>query len=77
LPPASTSVDVLDRLEASGRLPSGSTVKFRPIIGFRNRVVHLYDRIDPEIVYRTLVEDRADLRTLLDLLLRAVDDGLD
>lgn len=66
-----TSVDVLERLEEAGALPSGSTARYRAVIGFRNRVVHLYDRIDPEIVYRVLTEDRSDLTELLDLLLRA------
>ena len=36
-------------------------------------MVHLYDRIDPEIVYHTLVDDRDDLRALLDLLLTAAE----
>lgn len=39
-----------------------------PIIGFRNRVVHLYDRVDPQIVFRILREQRGDLRDLLRLL---------
>lgn len=43
--------------------------EYRPITGFRNRVVHLYDRIDPAIVYRIVTEDRPDLSSLLQLLL--------
>jgi uncharacterized protein YutE (UPF0331/DUF86 family) len=66
-----TSLEVLERLEAAGALPPRSSVRFRPLIGFRNRVVHLYDRIDPEIVYRVLTEDRRDLTELLALLLAA------
>lgn len=69
LPAPRTSLDVLDRLEESGELPKGSAARFRPIVGFRNRVVHLYDRIDAEIVYRVLTEDRGDLADLLALLL--------
>ncbi|MFY9345392.1 MAG: DUF86 domain-containing protein [Planctomycetota bacterium] len=67
-----TSFEVLERLEADGRLPAGSAKRFAPILGFRNRVVHLYDRIDPEIVYRVVRERRGDLLTLLELLL-AID----
>lgn len=66
-----SSLDVLDILEEAGAIPPGSAVRFRPIVGFRNRVVHLYDRIDPEIVYRIVREERDDLRALLDLLLKA------
>ncbi len=57
-----TSLDILSTLEESGHLPEGSSLRFRPIIGFRNRVVHLYDRIDEEIVYRVLTEERGDLQ---------------
>lgn len=73
LPTPRTSLDVLESLEESGLLPVGSALRFRPVIGFRNRVVHLYDRVDPEIVYRVVTEDRADLRELLRLLLEAAD----
>ena len=52
-------------------LPAGSAIRFRPVVGFRNRVVHLYDRIDPAIVHRVVIEDRDDLNELLRLLLVA------
>lgn len=66
-----TSREILERLEASGRLPPGSVARFGPIFGFRNRIVHLYDRVDPEIVYRVLREDRGDLAELARLLVEA------
>lgn len=64
-----SSFEILERLEADGRLPAGSVQRFAPIVGFRNRVVHLYDRIDPLIVYRVVSERRGDLVDLLELLL--------
>lgn len=64
-----TSFEILERLEEDQRLPAGSAARFAPIVGFRNRVVHLYDRIDPQIVYRVITERRSDLLDLLDLLL--------
>ena len=67
-----TSLDAIEKLETGGLLPEGSARRFTPIIGFRNRVVHLYDRIDPEIVYRILLEHRADLKDLAALLARAL-----
>jgi len=73
LPAPSTSIDILAKLEESGHLPEGSSVRFRPIVGFRNRVVHLYDRIDERIVYRILTEERGDLAELLELLLDALE----
>ncbi len=74
LPTPRSSAEVLERLEAAGALPAGTSTKYRPVIGFRNRVVHLYAHIDPHIVYRILTEDRADLADLLGLLLDASDD---
>lgn len=67
-----SSVDSLARLESAGYLPPGSADRFTPIFGFRNRVVHLYDRIDPAIVYRILTEERAHLEELARLLLAAL-----
>ena len=68
-----TSVDALDKLEGAGLLPSGSAQRFTPIVGFRNRVVHLYDRVDPEIVYRILTRNRSDLAELARLLVEALE----
>src|SRR5207247_2057830 len=66
--PAS-SREILERLEQAGRLPPGAADRFGPIFGFRNRVVHVYDRIDPKIVFQILTEERADLEELLRLML--------
>ncbi len=73
LPAPRSSIEILSVLEAANQLPAGSTVRFRPIIGFRNLVVHLYDRIDEEIVYRILTEERKDLVDLLELLLNVLE----
>jgi uncharacterized protein YutE (UPF0331/DUF86 family) len=77
LPAPRSSADVLESLEAAGALPAGSAIRYRPVVGFRNRVVHLYDRIDPAIVHRVVTEDRADLADLLDMLLSAQPQGTD
>lgn len=68
-----TSHEVLERLEDAGHLPSGSAKRFAPIVGFRNRVVHLYDRIDEHRVYEILTSHRHDLVELLDMLLAAAE----
>ena len=69
LPAPRTSRDLLVELESAGHLPPGSAARFGPIFGFRNRIVHLYDRVDDAIVYRILREEQNDLKDLLDLLL--------
>lgn len=59
-----SSRDVLVRLEASGALPSGSTEKFGRIFAFRNRIVHLYDRVDDEQVFDVVANHVVDLEEL-------------
>ena len=71
LAPPRTSRAILEIMEENGALPQGSTERFGPIFGFRNRIVHLYDRIDQRIVYRILRERRPDQAELCALLLDA------
>lgn len=67
------SQEVFERLEDARKLPAGTAARCVPIVGFRNRVVHLYDRVDARIVYRVLTEHRRDLAELGDLLLAIPD----
>lgn len=69
LPTPRRSLEVFENLEAAGHLPAGTTSQYAPVIGFRNRVVHLNDRVDDAIVYDILVDHRQDLAKLMDLLL--------
>jgi len=69
LPTPRRSMEVFEHLEEAGHLPAGTAARFAPIVGFRNRVVHLYDRIDEAIVYDILVDHRRDPAELLDRLL--------
>lgn len=69
-----TSHELFERLEEAGRLPPGTATRVAPIVGFRNRVVHLYDRIDEQRVFEIVTTHRADLLDLLDMLLAIVED---
>ncbi|MCA8975381.1 MAG: DUF86 domain-containing protein [Planctomycetes bacterium] len=73
LPPPTTSRDVLTLLEKEGHLAEGSAERYAPLFAFRNRVVHLYDRVDAQRVFEILTLHRKDLATLLDLLLAIPD----
>jgi uncharacterized protein YutE (UPF0331/DUF86 family) len=59
-----TSRDLLERLEAAGHLPAGAAARFGPIFAFRNRIVHLYDRIDDSVVYEIMSRNLGDLQEL-------------
>ena len=69
-----TSHEIFEHLEEAGLLSAGSAARFAPVIGFRNRIVHLYDRIDERRVYDILVHHRQDLAKMLDQLLSVLED---
>lgn len=73
LPTPRTSHEVFERLEEAGALPPDTARRMAPIVGFRNRVVHLYDRIDERRLYEVLTVHRGDLVVLLDLLLASAE----
>ncbi|MEO6593235.1 MAG: HepT-like ribonuclease domain-containing protein [Planctomycetota bacterium] len=73
LRPPDSSRDILQVLEQDGALPAGTTNRFAPLFAFRNRAVHLYDRVDTQRVYEILIGHREHLATLLDLLLAIPD----
>lgn len=75
LPTPRTSHEIFERLEDAGLLPRGAAARFAPIVGFRNRVVHVYDRIDERRVYEILTLHRHDLTELADLLLACLETG--
>jgi len=70
-----TSHELFETLEEAGLLPSGCATRFARIVGFRNRIVHLYDRVDERRVFEILTHHRPDLAELLDLLLAIEESG--
>jgi uncharacterized protein YutE (UPF0331/DUF86 family) len=71
-----TSHEVFEVLEEAGCLPEGSARRCVPIVGFRNRVVHLYDRVDERRVYEVLTQHTRDLAEIMDLLLQSLSDDV-
>lgn len=73
LPPPDSSREVLEILERNAQVPVGTAQRYAPLFAFRNRVVHLYDRIDAGRIYEILRDNRRDLAVLADLLLAIPD----
>jgi uncharacterized protein YutE (UPF0331/DUF86 family) len=67
-----TSQDALDRLERAGHLAAGDAARFGRIFAFRNRIVHLYDRVDDAVVHEVLVRHIGDLEDLARAYLAAL-----
>jgi uncharacterized protein YutE (UPF0331/DUF86 family) len=69
LPTPQHSADVLLALRDAGLLNPAATDNYVRMVGFRNRVVHLYNRIDPAMVYQILQNHLQDIETLRQVLL--------
>lgn len=67
-----TSRDLLDRLERAGKLPPGSAARFGRVFAFRNRIVHLYDRVDEAVVHDVVVKHTQDIEELARLYIAAL-----
>ncbi len=73
LGPSETSQDLLVRLERAGKLHAGEAQRFGKLFAFRNRIVHLYDRVDDAVVISILRHDLGDLEELASRYLAALD----
>ncbi len=67
-----SSQDLLDRLERAGKLPPGGAQRFGKVFAFRNRIVHLYDRVDEAVVFSIVASELGDLEELARLYLAAL-----
>ena len=59
MPSPRTSGDLIRLLEEGGYVRAEDATRYRRMVAFRNRIVHLYNRIDAGIVYQML-HDHAD-----------------
>lgn len=64
--PASTSVEAIERLVALGVLPTPEP--FTEMVRFRNRIVHGYTDINPEMVYLIATTRQEDFRKFRDAI---------
>lgn len=62
--PAPTAFDALSGLEALGVIASAE--RYRPMVQFRNFIVHRYERVDSEVLVDILRHHLADLTAFRD-----------
>jgi uncharacterized protein YutE (UPF0331/DUF86 family) len=53
--------EITSKLEQHGILPPDFAIKFAPSAGFRNRLVHMYAKIDVEKLYYYLINNIEDI----------------
>ena len=73
------NADLILALRDAGLIDAAATENYVRMVAFRNRVVHLYNRIDPEMVSDILQKHTEDLdrlrQILVDTILRHPDPG--
>lgn len=62
--PVPTAADAIDRLAELGILSSAE--RYKPIVKFRNLIVHEYEQIDAQIVYEIITEKLDDFYAFRD-----------
>jgi uncharacterized protein YutE (UPF0331/DUF86 family) len=72
IPTPQHSADLIDALGGAGLISAEKSGNYRKMIQFRNRVVHLYNRIDPSMVRQILEQHLVDLDGLRDALLAII-----
>lgn len=70
-----TSQDLLDKLERAGRLKPGEAAQFGKMFAFRNRIVHLYDRVDEALVFEIVTRHLDDLGALASRYVDAITES--
>jgi uncharacterized protein YutE (UPF0331/DUF86 family) len=72
LPSPQHSADIITALRDAGLIEPKATEDYVRMVAFRNRVVHLYNRVDPAMVYEILQKHAADLDRLQQILVDAI-----
>ncbi|MCX7793995.1 MAG: DUF86 domain-containing protein [Thermodesulfovibrionales bacterium] len=70
-----TNAEIIEVLTEAGYLPKERAETYKKMIGFRNRIVHLYNHIDVEILYDILQHEIKDIKELFELMLNIIEEG--
>lgn len=68
-----SSAEVIEILARNGFIGSHDEERYISMVQFRNRVVHLYNSIDVELLYRILGEEIDDIGRLYRTLLEVIE----
>ena len=66
--PVAEYAAIAQALETRGVLPGTRGSRFRQMAGYRNRLVHFYDQIEPAELYTIVRDHRQDLLAVLEAL---------
>lgn len=63
-----TYADVVTTLADNGIFTKEQAGTYIAMVGFRNRIVHLYDEIDPEMVYKLITQRLDEFREFISVI---------
>lgn len=70
-----TNAEIIEILTEAGHIPKDKTETYIKMSLFRNRIVHLYNHIDTEMLYDILVNEMDDIKDFFKILLRIIEKG--
>ena len=68
-----TNAEIIDILSEAGYIPKNQTEKYKKMSQFRNRIVHLYNHIDTEMLYDILTNELDDIKEFYANLLKIIE----
>src|SRR3972149_3696688 len=67
-----TNAEIIDILNEAGYIPKDQVEKYKKMSQFRNRIVHLYNHIDTEMLYDILMNELDDIKEFYASLLNII-----
>ena len=68
-----TNAEIIDILNEAGYIPKDQVEKYKKMSQFRNRIVHLYNHIDTEMLYDILMNELDDIKEFYASLLNIIE----
>lgn len=69
-----TNAEIIKILSDAGYIPKDKTEIYIDMSKFRNRIVHLYNHIDTEMLYAFLMNELGDIKDFYTGLLKIIDE---
>lgn len=77
LKPATSNSDIIDILTEAGLIAEDRAAVYKEMSRFRNRIVHIYNHVDTEEVYRILMHDSGDINNFFTDLISIIEKNPD
>lgn len=68
-----TNAEIIEILTEAGYIPKNKRESYIKMSQFRNRIVHLYNQIDLEVLYEILAEELGEIKDFLKNLLNIIE----